>query len=91
MRFGPAMADAGFHDQRHRDPRRALHHLLGDAGGRVGLGLRRLEQQLVMHLQQQPRRAARPPASACGSRTMARLMMSAAPPCSGALIACRSA
>ena len=63
----------------------------GQRRDRLDLVGRRLEQQLVVHLQQHaalemPRSAGR-----VASRTMAILIMSLAVPCTGAFIAMRSA
>ena len=91
--FVPAGRRAGLDDQRYRElaVRRAglFHDLLGQRGGRLDLVLRHLEQQFVVHLEQHAGRSGR--SSAAGRRAIARLMMSAAVPCKGALIAWRSA
>jgi len=90
MRFVPA----GFDNERHREfamwRAGAFHDPADDLGGVLDLGFRRLEQQFVMDLQQL-RACNFSRASVAGMRAIARLMMSAAEPCSGALIACRSA
>src|SRR5215469_8638325 len=59
MRLVPVAAVAGLDDERHGElaARRAggLHDRLDDPGGVVDLGLRRLEQQFVVDLQQHAR------------------------------------
>ena len=55
MRLGPGPAGPGFHYQRHGQHCRVLHHTPGDPRQGFSLIHRRLEEQFVVHLQQQPR------------------------------------
>ena len=48
------MAGTGFDHQRYGQDGGGLHHLLSYGGKRLRLRLRRLEQQFIMHLEQQP-------------------------------------
>jgi hypothetical protein len=54
MRLVPVRAASGLDDERHRELAmrlaRGFHHRLDHPGGIVGLGLRYLEQQLVVDL-----------------------------------------
>src|SRR6516164_2219729 len=94
MRLVPVGAFPGLDYERHRKLAMrfasGFHDRLHDLCSVANLGFRDLEQQLVMDLQQHPRLSPAL-ASAFGIRPIARLMMSAAEPCNGALMACRSA
>ena len=78
--------------KRHRRLGGALHDAADDGRGGVDLLLGHLEDQLVMDLHQHPRPRRAPRLASAGPiRAIARLMMSAAVPWIGALIAARSA
>src|SRR3990170_5163161 len=53
--FPPVLPPAHRDGQRHRQSRRPLHRFLQDPLGRPGLPLRRLDDQFVVHLEDQPR------------------------------------
>ena len=79
------------HGQAHLQLRRAFHDFPDEARDCLDLLVRRLEDQLVVDLEDQPRGEAGLRQSAASSRIMAILMMSAAVPWKGAFRAMRSA
>ena len=94
MRGVPVVAGLGVDLERHGQLHRrvAARSMISrdERHGLRDLGLRRLEDQLVVHLQQHLRAMSFASASASSMRIMARRMMSAAVPWIGALIEARS-
>ena len=87
----PGRAGAGFDDEWDGEGGRGFHNGFGECGRGVRVGGGGFEKEFVVDLKKQARVQAGGREFAGQVRTMARLMMSAAPPWRGALMAWRSA